>query len=159
MGIASSLRLFGKAPASYLFNGFRRQMKNPLMKKGVVYAGVSGTCAAAGYMFGNFVMEKHIYQVKYTEEQEKEVLEVENRLQNLKIVKDLRQNPSFRELRMPFNRSNHSLTNNLLSGPGRITVPPVIFYDKSTRQVYAIAHVGKDVGLDDDTIHPGLIAT
>lgn len=89
--------------------------------------------------------------------------EIENKVNNLDIVKSLRSDKSYYESR-PYTRLNesvkaNSLTAGALRGGGRLAIPPVVFSKEDDSEAIIILHVGRGLCGHDGIIHGGLIAT
>ncbi|WBW72679.1 acyl-coenzyme A thioesterase [Schizosaccharomyces osmophilus] len=159
MRLLSILLGSAKKSTAFTWMGVKKQVSKPKVRRAVTFGAMTTGFGIAGYSLAGAVQKYHIYPVIYTDEQVKEITHVESSIQDLNLVQELRRDPAYRELRIPFKRSQHGFTNNLLGGYGRVTVPPLIFYNKENAHVLAVAHIGKDVGLQDGSIHPGLLAT
>ncbi|EPY53192.1 fungal protein [Schizosaccharomyces cryophilus OY26] len=159
MRLPSILLGLGKKYTAFTLSKVKKQVFKPQTRRALTFGALTTGFGITGYMLANAAQKYHVYPIVYTDEQVKEINHVENSIQSLNFVQELRRDPKFREIRIPFNRSQHSLTSNLLGGFGRVTVPPLIFYNRENAQVFAVAHIGKDVALDDGSIHLGLIAT
>ncbi|EPX75284.1 uncharacterized protein SOCG_04527 [Schizosaccharomyces octosporus yFS286] len=159
MRLLSLLLGSAKKSTASTWLGVKRQVSKPKVKRTVTFGALTTGFGIAGYSLASAAQKYHFYPVVYTDEQIKEINHVESSIQGLNLVQELRRDPAYREIRIPFNRSRHGFTNNLLAGYGRVTVPPLVFYNKETTQVLAVAHIGEDVGLTDGSIHPGLLAT
>lgn len=91
------------------------------------------------------------------------VMDVENTIENHPFVRELRTNKNLRESRPhlkihPADRP-HNLTAGTLAGPGKITVPPYVFGDKSGKELYVVFHLGTDVCGHEGIVHGGLLGT
>ncbi|KAL1966280.1 hypothetical protein VTN77DRAFT_4633 [Rasamsonia byssochlamydoides] len=78
------------------------------------------------------------------------------------LAQSLRRNPSFQEIRPtlaipPLLRPSH-LVAGTLSGTGRITVAPYMWFSRSSRRIVAMIHLGSAVCGHPGFIHGGLMA-
>ncbi|EIE91587.1 hypothetical protein G6F46_012228 [Rhizopus delemar] len=84
-------------------------------------------------------------------------------LENLEIIKKCRTDPDLVEhtaySHFTESQKKHSLTFTTLRGPGKIILPPVMFYNKTYTEVISIVHLGKHMCGHDGIIHGGLAAT
>lgn len=94
------------------------------------------------------------------------IAELEDRLQNLPIVRALRQSPDADEwyetrpyLKYPEAQRVNSLTAGALRGPGKLAVPPLLRVKNDETESIAIIHFGRGLCGHDGIIHGGLIAT
>ncbi|KAK9895432.1 Thioesterase/thiol ester dehydrase-isomerase [Cystobasidium minutum MCA 4210] len=112
---------------------------------------------------------------------------IEDQLQNLDIVKQLREatvdeplnstSPNttsleqeqvskprkYKEMRpyskVPLEKKRHSLTQSTLRGPGMFAVPPLLFYTPDNKECIAIMHIGQKMCGHNGIVHGGLLAT
>lgn len=62
-------------------------------------------------------------------------------------------------MKIPEGYRNHHLTGGLLSGPGRIVVPPLVFEEEGGKSLVAISYLGHELCGHPGIIHGGLLAT
>ena len=78
------------------------------------------------------------------------------------LSRNLRAHPAWIEsrphLRYPASQRKHSLTAATLIGPGRITVPPLVFLEEG-KSLVSISYLGTDLCGHVGIIHGGLLAT
>lgn len=90
-------------------------------------------------------------------------VEVEEFINNHPLVKSLRKNPAYSEsrphLRFSDTHRSRSLTAGVLSGPGRIVVPPIVFVDEEAKSLVMVCYLGDLVCGYPGFIHGGLLAT
>ncbi|RPB23620.1 Thioesterase/thiol ester dehydrase-isomerase [Terfezia boudieri ATCC MYA-4762] len=90
-------------------------------------------------------------------------IEVEEYITNHPLVKSLRANPAFSESRPHLRFSDAyrttSLTAGVLSGPGRIVVPPIVFLDEEAKTMVMVCYLGDLVCGYPGFVHGGLLAT
>ncbi|EWC43987.1 hypothetical protein DRE_01339 [Drechslerella stenobrocha 248] len=90
-------------------------------------------------------------------------LEVEHYLQTHPFVEKLRRDGNFIEKRahidIPAMFRPRVFTAGVLAGPGRLTVPPLMFSDPQGRRFYSIMHVGDEVFGHPEFLHGGFLAT
>ncbi|KAF8435269.1 HotDog domain-containing protein [Terfezia claveryi] len=90
-------------------------------------------------------------------------IEVEEYITNHPLVKSLRANPAFSEsrphLRFSDAHRSTSLTAGVLSGPGRIVVPPIVFVDEEAKTMVMVCYLGDLVCGYPGFVHGGLLAT
>lgn len=89
--------------------------------------------------------------------------EVEKFINNHPVIKSLRADPAFSEsrphLRFSDTHKSQSLTAGVLSGPGRIVVPPIVFVDEDAKSLVMVCYLGDLVCGYPGFIHGGLLAT
>ena len=89
--------------------------------------------------------------------------EIDDRIRNCSIARDLRSRPDFREsrphLKIPEAVRAHNLTGGTLAGPGMIVVPPYIWTEKEGKELVSIFYVGNNVSGHPGIVHGGLLAT
>ena len=89
--------------------------------------------------------------------------EVDKFIQNHPLVRSLRENPDFIEsrphLKIPEHLRKHTLTGGTLTGPGKITVPPIVFSEKDGKSLVSVAYLGTDLCGYSGIVHGGLLAT
>ncbi|KAI0875831.1 adenylylsulfate kinase [Hypoxylon argillaceum] len=95
--------------------------------------------------------------------QTEEARTVDEFLKNHPVARDLRLREEFSESRPHMKipdayRRNH-LTGGLLSGPGRIVVPPLVFEEEGGKSLVAISYLGNELCGHPGIIHGGLLAT
>lgn len=90
-------------------------------------------------------------------------LEVEEYINTHRLTASLRSNPSFKESRptLKVNKKyrNASLTSGVLSGQGRIEVPPYVWSEDGGKSLVSILYLGPDLCGYPGIIHGGLLAT
>ncbi|KAB5588890.1 Glycoside hydrolase family 13 protein [Ceratobasidium theobromae] len=88
---------------------------------------------------------------------------LEERLQNLDIVREFRGKEGWYESRpfqnYPEERRRHTLTSGTLRGPGKLALPPLVFAKEDEAEAIAIVHVGRSMCGHDGIVHGGLLAT
>ncbi|TIB90984.1 Thioesterase/thiol ester dehydrase-isomerase [Wallemia mellicola] len=88
---------------------------------------------------------------------------LESQLQELKHVKELRNDNEYYESRpyanLPDERRVNSLTAGALRAPGRLTLPPIVFSKWDESEAIITLHVGRGLCGHDGITHGGLIAT
>ncbi|KAG8732642.1 hypothetical protein FRC10_000785 [Ceratobasidium sp. 414] len=88
---------------------------------------------------------------------------LEEKLQNLEIVKEMRGREGWYESRpyvnYPEERRRHALTSGTLRGPGKLALPPIVFAKEDETEAILIVHVGRSLCGHDGIIHGGLLAT
>ncbi|KAI1302498.1 adenylylsulfate kinase [Xylaria venustula] len=95
----------------------------------------------------------------YTEEERI----VDEYIKNHPLAQELRTKEGFSEsrphLKIPPAYRSHHLTGGLLSGPGRIVVPPLVFEESGGKSIVAISYLGSELCGHQGIIHGGLLAT
>ncbi|KAF3917133.1 hypothetical protein ABW20_dc0107876 [Dactylellina cionopaga] len=90
-------------------------------------------------------------------------LEIEAYIQSHPLVEKLRQDKTLVESRphldIPTLFRPNVLTAGVLTGPGRIAVPPLVLSDAHGTKLYAILHVGDQLCGHPGVVHGGLLAT
>ncbi|KAI0915087.1 Adenylylsulfate kinase-domain-containing protein [Ustulina deusta] len=88
---------------------------------------------------------------------------VDEFIKNHPVAQDLRTKEGFSEsrphLKIPAGYRTHHLTGGLLSGPGRIVVPPLVFEEAGGKSIVAISYLGNELCGHPGIIHGGLLAT
>ncbi|MBW0562610.1 hypothetical protein O181_102325 [Austropuccinia psidii MF-1] len=89
---------------------------------------------------------------------------IENSLQNLKLVKELKNKPQIWKSSRPFTKLDpqkltHNLTGGTLRGPGKFAIPPQAFINHQETEAIIIVHLGRSLCGHDGIIHGGLLAT
>ena len=88
---------------------------------------------------------------------------IESTLQNHPLVRALRERPEFVEarphLKIPAHLRMHHLTGGLLTGPGRLVVPPLAFLERGGRSLVMVLYVGGDLCGHPGVVHGGALAT
>lgn len=88
---------------------------------------------------------------------------LEDKLQNLDVVKEYRHREDWYESRpyqdYPEERRRHSLISGSLNGPGKIAIAPIVFAKEDESEAIAIIHVGRSLCGHDGIVHGGLLAT
>ncbi|KAK9479900.1 HotDog domain-containing protein [Lipomyces japonicus] len=89
--------------------------------------------------------------------------QIDGLIADLQLVKQLRADPRFHESRphaeAPEHLKSQNLTAGVLAGPGRLTVPPLIFSDPVSHELVGIFHLGKELCGHPGIVHGGLLAT
>ncbi|KAI0525785.1 Thioesterase/thiol ester dehydrase-isomerase [Xylaria bambusicola] len=89
--------------------------------------------------------------------------EVDEFIKNHPLAKELRAKEGFVEsrphLKIPKPYRTYHLTGGLLSGPGRIVVPPLVFEETGGKSITAISYLGNELCGHPGIIHGGLLAT
>lgn len=88
-------------------------------------------------------------------------LEAEAFITSHPLLKSLRADPSFKETRphltMPASLKPYHLVAGVLTGPGKVTVPPFMFSSSETRQVISIFHLGPELCGHPGFVHGGVL--
>ena len=88
---------------------------------------------------------------------------VEAKLQAHPLTAALRADPAFTEARphmkIPAHLRIHHLTSGLLTGPGRLAVPPLAFFEADGRSSAMLFHVGDMLCGHPGVVHGGALAT
>ncbi|KAI1111005.1 HotDog domain-containing protein [Nemania sp. NC0429] len=88
---------------------------------------------------------------------------VDSFINNHPVTRELRTREGFSEsrphMKIPEGYRSHHLTAGLLSGPGRIVVPPVVFEEEGGKSLVAISYLGRELCGHPGIIHGGLLAT
>lgn len=88
---------------------------------------------------------------------------VDDFIKNHPVARALRTREEFSEsrphMKIPEGYRNHHLTGGLLSGPGRIVVPPLVFEEEGGKSLVAISYLGHELCGHPGIIHGGLLAT
>ena len=89
--------------------------------------------------------------------------EVDKYIQDHPLVRSLKEDPDFTEsrphLKIPDHLRKHTLTGGTLAGPGKITVPPIVFSEKDGKSLVSVVYLGTDVCGHSGIVHGGLLAT
>lgn len=89
--------------------------------------------------------------------------EVEAKINSHPLTVSLRANPAFTESRptLKINGSyrSSSLTSGVLSGPGKIVVPPFAWSEEGGKSFVSILYLGEDLCGHPGIVHGGLLAT
>ncbi|KAK5628478.1 hypothetical protein RRF57_004193 [Xylaria bambusicola] len=89
--------------------------------------------------------------------------EVDEFIKNHPLAQKLRAKEGFVEsrphLKIPEAYRTHHLTGGLLSGPGRIVVPPLVFEETGGKSITAISYLGSELCGHPGIVHGGLLAT
>ncbi|KAI3332165.1 adenylylsulfate kinase [Xylariaceae sp. AK1471] len=84
-------------------------------------------------------------------------------IQNHPLAQELRTKEGFSEARphmkIPEGYRSHHLTAGVLSGPGRLVVPPLVFLEDNGKSLVSIAYLGSELCGHPGIIHGGLMAT
>lgn len=125
-----------------------------------------------GILIGGFT---HLYSmhdfIKYTDAESLTLFvpstplesEVDNFINNHPLAVSLRANPAFKEsrptLKVKEEHRNASLTSGILSGAGRIVVPPVVWVEDEGKSLVAMMYLGDEICGYPGLIHGGILAT
>ena len=89
--------------------------------------------------------------------------EIDNRLKDNLFAQKLRQNPEVVEsrphMKIPEKAREHHFTGGIMSGPGRIAVPPLTFAEKGGKSLTVFLHLGSDMCGHQGIVHGGCLAT
>ena len=89
--------------------------------------------------------------------------EIEKYINEHPLALALRADPNLTEsrptLQIPEARRAHNLTAGLLTGPGKIVVPPLVWSEKDGKSFVAISYLGPDLCGHPGVVHGGLLAT
>ena len=89
--------------------------------------------------------------------------EIDNYIKTHPIAQALRENRDLKEsrpqLKIPEAARPHNFSTGVLSGPGKVWVPPLAFSDKAGKNMTTIYYLGKDLCGHPGIIHGGLLAT
>lgn len=92
-----------------------------------------------------------------------EIREIDEHIRQHPLAVALRNDPTLTEsrphLKIPATMLKHHLTGGLLMGPGRVTVPPLVFTEAGGKSLVAISHLGADLCGHPGIVHGGLLAT
>lgn len=92
-----------------------------------------------------------------------EARQVEQHINSCDLAQNLRGTPNMREsrphLKLPEPFRQHNLTGGTLTGPGRLTVPPLAWVEEGGKSLVTIMHIGTDVCGHPGIVHGGLLAT
>ncbi|KAI1364450.1 Adenylylsulfate kinase-domain-containing protein [Xylaria arbuscula] len=99
-----------------------------------------------------------LYQPQTDEERR-----VDEFIKNHPLAQELRGKEGFVEsrphMKIPEVYRTHHLTGGLLSGPGRIVVPPLVFEEAGGKGIVAISYLGSELCGHPGIVHGGLLAT
>ncbi|KAI0447047.1 Adenylylsulfate kinase-domain-containing protein [Xylaria telfairii] len=88
---------------------------------------------------------------------------IDDFIKNHPVAQDFRNREGFSEARphmkIPEGYRSHHLTGGVLSGPGRIVVPPLVFAEDGGKSMIAISYVGNELCGHPGIVHGGLVAT
>ena len=88
---------------------------------------------------------------------------IEATLQSHPLVLELRAHPEYTEARphmkIPPHLRIHHLTSGLLTGPGRLVVPPLGFFEAGGRSAVMVFYLGADLCGHPGVVHGGALAT
>lgn len=77
------------------------------------------------------------------------------------LLRSLRADPSFTETRphltMPSSLKPHHFIAGLLTGPGKLTIPPYLFTSRARREVVSVFHLGAQLCGHPGYVHGGLL--
>ncbi|KAI1133653.1 Thioesterase/thiol ester dehydrase-isomerase [Nemania abortiva] len=97
------------------------------------------------------------------EPQTEEQRAVDDFIKNHPVSRDLRAREEFTEsrphMKIPEQYRRQHLTGGLLSGPGRLMVPPLVFAEDGGKSLVAISYLGNELCGHPGIIHGGLLAT
>ncbi|KAI1435693.1 HotDog domain-containing protein [Xylaria sp. CBS 124048] len=95
--------------------------------------------------------------------QTEEERDIDNAITNHPLAKELRAKHEFSEsrphMKIPEQYRTRHLTGGLLTGPGRVVVPPLVFAEDGGKSMVAISYLGSDLCGHPGIIHGGLLAT
>lgn len=146
----------------------------PRKTRGGVAAVMAVTLASASYMVGSVYPPTTIQLLNPppappapalgTEEAAIYTDKLEETLQNLDLVKELRQREGWYEstrpyLNYPEERRRHALVSGSLRGPGKLALPPLVFGKDDETEAIVVVHVGRSLCGHDGIVHGGLLAT
>ncbi|CUA73209.1 UPF0644 protein [Rhizoctonia solani] len=145
----------------------------PKGPRGVVFALLAVSVGSASYVAGSLYPPTTLQLINPppappapalgTEEAEIYTASLEEKLKNLPLAKELRQQQGWYESRpyqnYPEERRRHSLTSGTLRGPGKLAIPPLVFAKEDESEAIAIIHVGRSLCGHDGIAHGGLLAT
>ena len=90
-------------------------------------------------------------------------IEIEEYINSHPYIKSLRSNPNLTEARPHLKFSDTvratSLTAGVLTGPGKVVVPPIVFYEDGGKSLIMVAYLGEFICGFPGFIHGGLLAT
>ncbi|CAG8617160.1 8540_t:CDS:2 [Racocetra persica] len=104
---------------------------------------------------------------RYVSQREKEksyIDSLESQANKLPIVSLLRSDPTFEEVRGPYDhvaperRSNH-FTAGTLQGKGKFAISHIVFVSAEKMELVVISHIGSDMCGHEGIVHGGLIST
>ncbi|KAH8156918.1 hypothetical protein CIB48_g11328 [Xylaria polymorpha] len=88
---------------------------------------------------------------------------IDDFIKNHPVAQDFRNREGFSEARphmkIPEGYRSHHLTGGVLSGPGRIVVPPLVFAEDGGLSMIAISYLGNELCGHPGIVHGGLVAT
>ncbi|GBB88451.1 hypothetical protein RclHR1_00150047 [Rhizophagus clarus] len=88
---------------------------------------------------------------------------IEQQIFSLPIVKELKNDPSYKESRayehISEDRLSHHLTAGTLSGEGKVIVRPLIFSSEEKKECITILHIGDHVCGHNGIVHGGFLST
>ncbi|KAK9463393.1 HotDog domain-containing protein [Lipomyces oligophaga] len=88
---------------------------------------------------------------------------IDAHIDSLPLVKELRADPDFIELRphgsYPHHLRENSLTAGVLAGPGMVEVPPILFSNLKTHELIAVIKIGEKLCGHEGVVHGGFLAT
>ncbi|KAI9317097.1 HotDog domain-containing protein [Dichotomocladium elegans] len=94
---------------------------------------------------------------------EGDIADARAHLDNLPVVRAARESSEWQEIEayghLKGNAKMQSLTASTLRGKGKVIIPPVLFYNKSKTEAFAVIHLGKELCGHAGIVHGGLIAT
>ncbi|CEJ93369.1 Putative Thioesterase family protein [[Torrubiella] hemipterigena] len=94
---------------------------------------------------------------------EEESIRAEETINSLPIVAELRADPNMVEsrphMKMPTSYREKTLTGGVLSGPGKVSVPPFVWSQKDGESLVAISYVSDSLCGHPGIVHGGFLAT
>ena len=94
---------------------------------------------------------------------DEEAKQVDGFLKNHPIAKELRKDPKIVEsrphLKIPEQFRSHNLMSGLMSGPGKLVVPPITFLEKGGSTMTMLMYLGGDMCGYPGFVHGGALAT
>ena len=88
--------------------------------------------------------------------------EIEGFIDRHPLTLQMRSMPGFSEsrphLKMPASFRAHNLTGGTLMGPGKVTVPPVVFAEEGGKSLVSIMHLGNELCGHSGIVHGGLLS-
>jgi len=157
-------------PRASVLTPFRHRRLATQSSSGRTFRGLALTTSIAlGSAFGGFKMAEMLTPATTPplpsdpREQSAQQLAVEERVLQHPVALEYRQKADFEESRAydayPVQYRAGSLTVGTLSGPGKVTVWPLLFNEKSGKSIVSILHLGNYVCGHPGIVHGGLLAT
>ncbi|KAK9368903.1 HotDog domain-containing protein [Lipomyces kononenkoae] len=117
-------------------------------------------CLSVGYSAGLYMMPVPEDAVPKTVVYDPDI---DAAIDALPLVCSLRSDPRYKESRphvtAPEHLQEEMLTAGVLSGPGKLTVPPIIWNDTEAHELISVVHLGRNLCGHPGIIHGGLLAT